>query len=197
MKGFHAVALCNGVFERTSSKDPAGIANWCLQWRAAVVAVDAPCGWSRSGVSRLAERALKLGTERIQCFSTPSRARALAHKRGFYDWVFNGEALYQHLVPHYPLFDGELRSGPLSFETFPHAIVCALAGKVVAAKPKVASRRGVLRRLGYACDSLPNVDFVDAALCAVAAGEFLQRRIRVFGERGEGFIVLPALDVSG
>ena len=167
---------------------------WCLKCEANIVAVDAPCGWSRSTSSRLAER--ELAGQKIHCFATPTRAHALAHKKGFYGWVFNGETLYHLLAPHYPLFDGRLRQGPICFETFPHAIVCALAAKVVPAKPKESNRRNVLRSRDYDDSRLPNIDFIDAALCAVTAEEFRKGSTRQFGGPEEGFIVVPALDVS-
>jgi len=191
MKGFHAVALRNRVFEKTTSTDPVEIVAWCLERKAHIVAVDAPCGWSQSASSRLAERDLKLGGKKIQIFATPTRARARAHKKGFYRWVFNGEALYHLLAPHYLLFDGSRSEGPVCFETFPHAIVCALAGEVVPAKPKAANRRKVLRARAYHYSPLPNIDFIDAALCAVTAEEFRQGRTRHFGGQDEGFIVVP------
>jgi hypothetical protein len=96
-KGFHAVALRNGVFEEATSTKPAEIVRWCLDWKTNIVAVDAPCGWSQSTSSRLAEQDLKLAGKKIHCFATPTRAHALSHKKGFYDWVFNGETLY-HLL---------------------------------------------------------------------------------------------------
>lgn len=71
-KGFHAVALRgNDFIDRTASTNPAVIVGWCLHHRAAVVAVDAPCGWSqsRTGLSREAERIL--GKQGIYCFATP------------------------------------------------------------------------------------------------------------------------------
>lgn len=191
-KGFHAVALRNGVFEKATSIKPAEIVRWCLEWKANIVAVDAPCGWSQSTSSRLAERDLKLAGKKIHCFATPTRAHALAHKKGFYDWVFNGETLYRLLAPHYPLFDGRLQKGPICFETFPHAIVCALAAKVVSAKPKTSERRKVLRGRGYDDSLLSNIDFIDAALCAVTAEEFRKGRTIQFGTRDEGFIVMPS-----
>ncbi len=106
--------------------------------------------------------------------------------------MFNGERLYNQLFKHYPLFNGARRAGPACFETFPHAVVCALAGRVVAAHPKRESRRAALRQRGYDVGSLTNVDFVDAALCAVTAAAFARGSYRLFGERNEGFIVVPA-----
>ena len=62
------------------------------------------------------------------------------------------------------------------FETFPHAIVCAFAGKVVPAKPKKSERRKALRGRGYDDSPLSNIDSIDAALCAVTAEEFHKGR---------------------
>ena len=189
-KGCHAVALHNGTFVATlAHSDPAVIVSWCRQLKAVVVAVDAPCGWSDGGASRLAERSLAIGGNKIFCFATPTRARA--NRSNFYKLVFNGARLYRQLVKHYVLFDGSRRAGQACFETFPHAVVCALAGRVVAARPKRETRRAALRKLGYDVSSLSNVDFVDAALCAVTADAFARGSYRLFGEKNEGFIVVP------
>ena len=75
-KGFHAVALAGGTFAATlASSDPVVIVSWCRHMKAAVVAVDAPCGWSAGGASRLAERSLAIGDKQITCFATPTRTR--------------------------------------------------------------------------------------------------------------------------
>ena len=63
---------------------------------------------------------------------------------------------------------------------------------MVAAHPKRETRRTALRKPGYEVSMLSNVDFVDAALCAVTAAAFAQGSYRLFGERNEGFIVVPA-----
>ena len=78
------------------------------------------------------------------------------------------------------------------FESFPHAVVCALAGRVVPTKPKATVRRAALRARGYDVTCLVNIDFVDAALCAVAAEAFLKGCVQCFGDEQEGFIVVPA-----
>ena len=189
-KGFHAVALQNGTFVATlAHSDPAVIVSWCRQLKAVVVAVDAPCGWSAGGASRLAERSLAIGGNKITCFATPTRARA--NRSNFYKWVFNGARLYRQLAKHYVLFDGSRRAGQACFETFPHAVVCALAGRVVAARPKRETRRNALRQRGYDVGSLTNVDFVDAGLCAITAAAFVRGRVKLFGNKVEGFIVVP------
>ena len=45
--------------------------------------------------------------------------------------------------------------------------------------------------MGYDHGNLPNIDFVDAALCAVAADEFRKGDYQPHGDRAEGFIVVP------
>jgi hypothetical protein len=118
-KGFHAVALRNRAFQKATSTNPAEIVKWCLERKATIVAVDAPCGWSQLGPSRQAERDLKLGDVKIHCFATPTRAHALAHKKGFYGWVFNGEMLYQELARSFKLFDGKRRKRGCVLKLFP------------------------------------------------------------------------------
>jgi len=78
-------------------------------------------------------------------------------------------------------------------ETFPHAIMWAMAGgKVVSAKSKVKTRREALQNRGYDTGTLSNIDFVDAALCAIAANESRKGNYQRFGNREEGFIIVPA-----
>jgi len=188
-KGFHAVALMNGNFvNKTSSVNHLDIVSWCLAQESMVVAVDAPCRWSKNGSSRLAEREL-MGNG-IWCFSSPTKQRALNHE--FYRWMLNGERLYESLKLHrYLRFDGKRNDGLRCIETFPHAIVCAMAGKVIPAKHKSRVRRETLHKAGYDTNSLSNVDLLDAALCAVAAYQFSKGNYNVFGDSTEGFIVVP------
>ena len=191
-KGFHAVALQGEHFvDKTTDTNPAVIVDWCLNHRATVVSVDAPCGWSQTGSSRLAEREMELLGKKIFCFATPTFERAKNHGKGFYDWVFNGEKLYVQLRRNYQLFDGRRRKDTVCFETFPHAIVCAMAGQVVSAKPKAKVRRKALQNRGHDVSNLSNIDFVDAALCAVVADELRKDNYRCFGNPEEGFIVVP------
>ena len=165
---------------------------WCLEQNATVVAVDAPCAWSRNDSSRKAERDLRLFEKKIHCFATPTRERAKSNGTGFYAWVFNGERLYQQLQEHYPLFNGVHCEGPVCIETFPHAAACALAGRVVSAKHKASVRRKVLQDRGYDVSCLSNIDYVDAAICAVAADAFCKNSYQDFGNCEEGFIIVPA-----
>jgi predicted nuclease with RNAse H fold len=189
-KGFHAVVLRKGQFETHHFAGVEGVAEWCSKQKAQAIAIDAPCAWATAGKSRRAERELAIGGETIQCFKTPTRA--IAQGRSFYGWVFNGEELYQSLAHFYPLFNGTTRTGKIVFETFPHAVVCALVGHVVPARPKVTTRRKILREQGYDDTTLANIDYVDAALCALTAERFLLGKTISFGDQAEGFIVVPS-----
>jgi predicted RNase H-like nuclease len=188
-KGFHAVALRDGQSASQRFSKAQDAANWCLAQDAQIIAVDAPCAWATSGGSRLAERDLAIDGATVQCFKTPTSNRARGSD--FYGWVFNGEMLYQSLFPHWRLFDGTHREERTVIETFPHAVVCALAGRIVPAKPKVATRRRVLQEHGVEDRPLANIDFVDAGLCALTAHWHLLGRTRSFGDQAEGFIVVP------
>lgn len=189
-KGFHAVALREGSdLDTFASRDARDLAAWCIHVGARAVAIDAPCRWSRTGRARPAERAL--AAEGIHAFATPSLEAA--EGRAFYRWMHNGAALYEVIEPHFPLFDGgNAASSPICCETFPQAVACALAGKVVSARHKTTVRRELLREAGIATQPLSNIDAVDAALCALAARALLAGRFQTYGDAREGFIVVPA-----
>ena len=120
------------------------------------------------------------------------RERALANTTGFYGWMFCGERIYHALAPAYPLLRGEAE-GPVCFETFPHAITCALLGRDVAsAKQKKAQRRKLLEDAGIATAALKSIDAIDAALCALTARYYLQGQTRAFGDEASGYILVPA-----
>lgn len=189
-KGFHAVALNAGRYwKKFATPDAASMAEWCRRIGARAVGVDAPCRWSLTDRARPAERAL--AAECIHCFATPGRAAA--ENRDFYRWMINGAELFRLLEVHYPLFDGNNAiSGPVCFETFPQAVACALAGKVVSAKRKRVVRRELLRGAGIATAPLTNIDTVDAALCALVAHSLLAGSYKTYGDAAEGLIVAPA-----
>ena len=188
-KGFHCVALCDQtVLGTTTSTKPETIFEWCLEVGAQVVAVDAPCRWSSAGRSRFAERDIRARTG-ISTFSTPDRTLGKVHP--FYEWVRNGQTLYQLLEESYSLFNGEVGPGPQCMETFPQAVACALAQRILPAKRKCANRRDVLVKRGLETSTLKNIDFVDAALCAVAALYLQRNEFDCYGDDKEGFIVVP------
>lgn len=145
-KGFHAVALRDGdYFAKFAAPDALAVTNWCRDIGARAIGIDAPCRWSLTGRARPAERAL--AAVGIHAFATPSRAAA--EGRDFYRWMLNGAELYRVIEQYYRLFDGHnAASGPVCCETFPQAVACALAGKIVPAKLKATVRRKLLREAG-------------------------------------------------
>lgn len=191
-KGFHAVALRDGSYHaRLSTRKAHEIVAWCCKIGARAIGVDAPCRWSATGRARPAER--QLMGRGISCFATPTRQRASAHPKNHYGWMLNGAELFSLLEPGYPLFAGGPVSdtAPICFETFPHAIACALAGCPVSARAKATARRVLLRTAGIETEHLSNIDHVDAALCALAAHRLLQGTVRAYGEAETGLIVVP------
>jgi predicted nuclease with RNAse H fold len=192
-KGFHGVALvANQVLGVFQSADAREIAGWCAEMGAAAVGVDAPCRWSNTGRARPAERELMQAG--IWCFSSPDRERAVQHPKNQFGWMLAGEALYLAMAPRYRLFSGKVEGRRIVFETFPHAVTCSLSGKVVPAKNKSTVRRALLAKQGIADKSLRNIDFVDAALCALTARHLLAGKWRAYGDRDTGHIVIPSND---
>lgn len=188
-KGFHAVAIRKGkIIETYAAFNTAEVVGWCRDLYAFAVGIDAPCCWSYTGRARPCERAL--AAEGIHAFATPSQA--VAENNPFYGWMLNGTELFRLLAPNYRLFDGQYSEpSPMCFETFPQAVACALAGRIVSAKHKCSDRRRLLREAGLSIDSLTNIDMVDAALCALTAQHLLNGTFNTYGEAAEGFIVVP------
>lgn len=192
-KGFHLVALRDRqICHVAKLASPGEVAACCDELGAAVVAVDAPSGWSRASGTREAEA--RLQAHGISCFRTPSRAAALG--RPFFSWVFNGEALFAALAPRFAPFDGRAfaRGRRVCFETYPFAVATTLAGRKLRAADKDADRRALLRAAGLDLSPLRGIDTVDAAICALAACSYVAGRQVAVGNRDEGFIVWPAGD---
>lgn len=192
-KGFHAAALRgNCCIDKLSSPSASAIVDWCQQKRTVAVGVDAPCKWSLTGRARPAERALM--NEGIWCFATPTLEMAENHPKDNYGWMLAGAELFSLLKVHYHLFDGQpVDSNPVCFETFPQAVACALAGKIISAKRKSSVRRKLLSDMGIDSTTLPNIDFVDAVLCAVTAQSLLAGNCHNYGDSLEGFVVVPKI----
>lgn len=151
--------------------------------------VDAPCRFSAARGGRPAER--ELARDKMRAFATPTREAA--ERTPFYRWMLNGAALFQALEERFPLFGGDSATGRVCFETFPQAVACALAGRVLLARTKCADRRSVLERAGVDVRTLTNIDYVDAALCAVAARHLHARAFRSYGDAASGLIVVPSM----
>jgi predicted nuclease with RNAse H fold len=195
-KGFHAVALREGAFLKGfSSLLAAEMASWCREIGACVIGIDAPCHWSSSGGARAAER--ELMAQKIWCFSTPSEEAAHAHPKDHFRWMKNGMELFSSLSSTHTLYGGDARNivYPAVFETFPHAIACALSGKIVSTTNKGSLRRKLLTSAGVDISSLTNIDLVDAALCAFTAHRFLLGDFKAYGAAADGLIVVPCFRI--
>jgi predicted nuclease with RNAse H fold len=191
-KGFHAVALRGGAYlDKWNSCDPLKIAEWCRRIEARFIGVDAPCRWSSTGRARVAEG--ELMAEKIWCFATPRREAAETYPKDHFRWMLNGAELYAALETTHALFDDNSQQSSLQicFETFPQAIACALAGKIVSAKQKRRVRRDLLNRANIDGSKLNNIDQIDAALCALAAHQFALGNFKSYGDATSGFIVVP------
>lgn len=194
-KGFHCVALKDDAYlAQFVSCVPSEIAAWCRRIGAQCVGIDAPCRWSQTGRARPAER--ELMAQKIWCFSTPSKEAAESHPRNHFGWMLNGAELYRDLETTHELFDGAVKRPipPMCFETFPQAIACSLAGRIVTAKRKRSVREGLLNRFGLDTSSLTNIDLIDAALCALTANYFAHGHFKSYGETETGLIVVPTRD---
>lgn len=199
-KGFHAVAIAGGDYlGHFATKDVEELVHWCRATvRARVIAVDAPCRWSKNGRARPAER--QLMEKRIWCFSTPTRKRALDHPRNHFGWMLRGEALFQALEQTHtlcrklPVTDGK----NICFETFPHAIAWHLSRGRATASRKGEQRKELLKRAGVDTSRLTNIDLVDAALCALVAYLTTAGAALVsYGEPDTGLIIVPVSERSG
>ena len=191
-KGFHAVALRDGGYlDQIATRDAGQLRQWCLKVDARIIGVDAPCHWSLTGRARPAER--ELMAEKIWCFSTPTHAMALAHPKDHYGWMRAGAELFRLLKSTHELYDGggATFGKRVCFETFPHAVACALRGEIVSAKNKQRDRSALLAAYGVNLPSGSSIDVIDAALCALVAKCFLMNKIRCYGDVVSGLIVVP------
>ena len=196
-KGFHAVALRGGTWAgQLRSRDPDELADWCRQRQAQWIGIDAPCHWSRDSRMRPCER--QLLAQGIRCFASPSRAQAIEHPTDYFGWMLRGEALYQALAASHPLCRGLPPSGPCCFETFPHAITWQLRGGNAEASRKRQQRSELLAQAGVPLASLTSIDWIDAALCALAAHRIAAAEpCVVYGEPDSGLILVPAAGPEG
>jgi len=186
-KGFH-VALMNGELVRTFRVSLIyELIAVCKD--ADVIAIDAPCGWaikkySPTGKSRQAERDMKK-FKNIQSFYTPTRTAALLNTKKYYNWMFNGEKLWNSLRTYFK------DKNTILVETFPHGIACALQGRILNASNKRHDRSNLLKELGYRFDKKHSIDSVDSILCAYMGKLYLTKNYETYGNHDEGQIVLP------
>jgi predicted nuclease with RNAse H fold len=191
-KGYHLIILqAAKVVRSMRTTSPQAMLEECLKLGVRAVGIDAPCQWAFEGNGRFAER--ELARRRIFCFATPTRARADENLTGFYRWMVKGEEVYLTFSSAYPLLTSrEYDGGRVCFETFPHAITCALRGRdATSAKEKGRQRRGALKAAGVDITDLRSIDDIDAALCALTAGYVLQGQSQAYGDVRGGFIRVP------
>lgn len=193
-KGFHAVALVEGTCrDRLQTCSVRELVRWVREdIGAQVVAVDSPCRWRLGKSVRAAER--ELMKQGIRCFLTPTRREAMHNATGYYEWMLRGMKLFRGLAKTHPLGNAGTSVGRrCSFETFPHAITWHLRGGDADATRKRRQRLALLRAHGVRVADLTNMDWIDAALCALAADIFAAgQRMRFYGDRRTGHIVVPA-----
>lgn len=192
-KGCHLVILRGlEVISSINSRDVEYLVGQCKEFGPEAIGIDSPCLWGKPDGARLAERIL--AQRRIFSFATPTRERAEANRSGFYGWMFNGERVYQSLAGTHPLLtESRYTKGQVTFETFPHAITCAMLGVGVAsAKQKRVQRRQLLEDVGIDTRPLKSIDAIDAALCAMTAGCLLQGQTEAYGDAEGGYIFVPA-----
>lgn len=192
-KGFHAVALTGGEYSgKCSTKDIAQLVDWCRHVEGFLIAVDAPCRWSKDGRARPAER--ELMAQGIWCFSTPTRQCAIEHPKNHYGWMLRGEEIFEALAPSHPIcINPTSLYTPCCIETFPHAVTWHLAGGMANAKEKRTQRKSLLTDAGIDLAELTNIDLVDAAICALTARCVASGgKIVYYGEANTGYIIVPA-----
>ena len=161
---------------------------------------DIPVGVGQGGKIVFSPAELRqLMREGIACFASPSRPQALAHPSNYYGWMLCGEALYGALEAcGYPLADGPPQAeARVCFETFPHGItVVAHRGLGLGpalARQKGPQRRALLERCGVHTAELRGIDWIDAALCALAAQRLSAGApCRVYGAAASGVVLLPS-----
>lgn len=188
-KGFHIVININAQYhQHFHAKTVKQAVQWLATFQPAVIAIDSPCQFASAGTSRACEIALI--RQGIRCFVTPTESRAQGNP--FYAWVFHGLALYQALA--YPVFQGDDHDKPVCMETFPNALEKLLLqedAEAIRTLNKKQRRLLVLEKLAYTSAALSNMDFIDAALCAISADYFYQGKFQAFGDAKDGWIVLP------
>lgn len=190
-KGCHLVVLRGYTVILVEKGQPEQVANAAIASGASAIGIDSPCKWATDGGGRAAE--MELAEKLIFCFSTPTKEKALSSVSGFYRWMLNGERVFQALSNTHPLLDTpRFSQTKTSFETFPHAITCAMLGtKIASAKLKRTQRRQLLEETGINTQKLRSIDAIDAALCALTARHLIDGRTRYYGNTATGLIVVP------
>jgi len=186
-KGLDVVALDTDrrVVDVVRRATPADVRRLADELDPAVVCVDSPPAWARSGKSRTAERALRpFG---VSAYATPTDPG----DHPFYRWMRAGFAVFDALADRYPRYLGGPVHGTAA-EVFPEATAVLLAGHLRAKDdPKPVFRRRVLDAHRVDHSMLRSADGVDAALAALTGVLALEGECTAVGDPTEGVILLP------
>ena len=125
-KGFHAVALRDGVYAgQLATGDVQELAHWCRSVvGASVIAIDAPCRWSSDGRARPCER--ELMRQGIFCFET------FPHAITWHLRVGKAKARQKRPQRTALIAQAGISTAPLTSIVWIDAALCALAAHRVA-----------------------------------------------------------------
>ncbi len=157
------------------------------EYAPAIVAIDSPPKWARTGKSRHTEN--ELARINIHAFRTPSEPHSGGTQFG---WMRAGMAVFALLDRlGYPLATGRPYR-QRAIEVFPHATAVVLAGCLPPrGERKRQWRERVLRMQSVHTDDLTTVDRLDAALAALTGLLVLDGHESHLGDPSEGVIVIP------
>lgn len=153
--------------------------------RPAIVCIDSPSGWAKSGRSREAERCLAAAG--ISSFPTGPDPG----DHPFFRWMRAGMSLFAALAGAYPIYREGDPAGHAA-EVFPNATAVLLGGRRSAqGQSKVSFRRELLLEQGVSAGALPNLDRVDAAIAALTGLVVLGGVWSAVGDPDEGVVLVP------
>jgi predicted nuclease with RNAse H fold len=153
--------------------------------RPSIVCVDSPPAFSRSGVTRQAERELaRAGFPAFPVGSDPG-------DHPFFRWMRVGFRVFEAVAEAYPLYrSGDPRG--CATEVFPNAAAVVILGqRRHCEETKTSFRRRALAAAGVAQERLANLDRVDAGLAALSGLYALEGRFVALGDPDEGVVVVP------
>ncbi len=189
---------------------------WIERHAPAVVAIDAPQDFKRSGRRALGSRApagatapaapssracdRELLARHISLYPVPSKEAVAAGDARLPDWMRAGFDYFRRLrragfeIPDNAVMPGMLGGPPAVIEVYPYGAFAALLGGL---PPNKATRAGqrvrvvTLRRAGIEWDEYFDHDSLDALAAALTALRFQQGRATPLGDPREGLIWLP------
>ena len=80
-----------------------------------------------------------------------------------------------------------------TYETYPYGITEMILN-FKGDDSKIERRKKAIKKLGLTLTEHENIDFIDAALCSLTAHAKLTNEVVCFGNKKEGYILLPKED---